>query len=58
MAPGDFGSLTPGKCADMILVKGDPMQHISDIRHVDLVIKNGELYHPAEMYRAFGIRPE
>jgi imidazolonepropionase-like amidohydrolase len=54
----ELGSITPGKYADMILVNGDPTQHISDIRHVDLVIKNGDLYRPSEMYRAFGIRPE
>lgn len=42
----------------MILVDGDPTQHISDIRHVGTVIKNGELYRPAEMYPAFGIRPD
>jgi imidazolonepropionase-like amidohydrolase len=54
----DFGSITPGKYADMILVNGSPTEHISDIRHVDAVIKNGEVYRPSEMYPAFGIRPE
>ncbi len=54
----DFGSITPGKYADMILVNGDPTERISDIRHVDLVVKNGELYRPSELYQAFGIRPE
>jgi imidazolonepropionase-like amidohydrolase len=54
----DLGSITSGKYADMILVNGDPTQHISDIRHIDLVIKNGELYKPPEMYRALGIREQ
>jgi imidazolonepropionase-like amidohydrolase len=54
----DFGSITPGKYADMILVNGDPTQHISDIRKVDLVVKNGDCYRPSELYQAFGIRPE
>lgn len=54
----DFGSVTPGKYADMILVNGDPTKQISDIRHVDTVIKNGVVYKPAELYPAFGIRPE
>jgi imidazolonepropionase-like amidohydrolase len=52
----DFGSISPGKYADMILINGDPTKRISDIRHIDLVIKNGEIYTPAEMYPAFGIR--
>ena len=42
----------------MILVSGDPTNNISDIRHVDVVIKNGDIYRPAEMYPAFGIRAE
>jgi imidazolonepropionase-like amidohydrolase len=54
----DFGSVTTGKYADMILVNGDPTKQMSDIRHVDTVIKNGVVYKPAELYPAFGIRPE
>jgi len=54
----DLGSIAPGKYADMILVNGDPTKNISDIRHIGLVIKNGEMYKPSEMYPAFGIRPE
>ena len=54
----DLGSVTPGKYADMILVNGDPTRQMSDIRHVDTVIKNGLVYKPAELYPAFGIRPE
>lgn len=54
----DFGSIETGKYADMVLVDGDPVKNISDIRHIDLIIKNGEVYKPSEMYAAFGIRPE
>jgi hypothetical protein len=54
----DFGSVAPGKYADMILVNGDPTQRISEIRRVDTVIKNGVVYKPAELYPAFGVRPE
>jgi imidazolonepropionase-like amidohydrolase len=54
----ELGSITPGKFADMVLVSGDPTNNISDIRRVDVVIKNGDVYRPAEMYPAFGIRPE
>jgi Amidohydrolase family len=54
----ELGSITPGKFADMILVSGDPTNNISDIRRVDVVIKNGDVYRPEEMYPAFGIRAE
>ncbi len=52
----ELGSITAGKYADMILVNGDPTKNISDIRRIDTVIKNGEVYRPSEMYPAFGIR--
>jgi cytosine/adenosine deaminase-related metal-dependent hydrolase len=54
----DFGSVTAGKFADMVLVNGDPTARISDVRHVDTVIKGGAIYKAAELDRAFGIRPE
>jgi imidazolonepropionase-like amidohydrolase len=52
----DFGSVSPGKFADMILVNGDPTANISDIRHIEMVIKNGAVFRPAELYPEFGIR--
>ncbi len=54
----ELGSIIPGKFADMILLSGDPTTNISDIRRVDVVIKNGDVYRPAEMYPAYGIRAE
>jgi imidazolonepropionase-like amidohydrolase len=42
----------------MILINGDPTKHISDIRQIDLVIKNGEVYRPSEMDAALGVRAE
>lgn len=53
----DLGSIAPGKFADMILIDGDPTKNISDIRRIDTVICNGEIYHPAELYQAIGVRP-
>jgi len=54
---GQLGSITPGKYADLILVNGDPASDIHQIRNVEVVVKNGDLYRPAELYQAFGIRP-
>jgi imidazolonepropionase-like amidohydrolase len=42
----------------MILVNGDPTKHISDIRKVDMVVKGGAVYKPAELYPAMGIRAQ
>jgi imidazolonepropionase-like amidohydrolase len=51
------GSIAPGKLADVILVAGDPSINISDIRRVETVVRNGVVYHSADIYRALGVKP-
>ena len=53
----DLGSIAPGKRADLVLVDGNPAEHISDIRRCRLVMKNGVLYNSADLYSAAGIKP-
>jgi imidazolonepropionase-like amidohydrolase len=53
----DLGSIAPGKLADLTLVDGDPVANISDIRKTALVVKDGVLYRPAELYSALGVEP-
>jgi imidazolonepropionase-like amidohydrolase len=53
----DRGSVAVGKLADLVLVDGDPTTRISDIRRTSLVVKNGIVYMPDEIYRALGITP-
>jgi imidazolonepropionase-like amidohydrolase len=38
----DVGTLTPGKYADIIAVRGDVLEHIDLLSRVDLVIKRGK----------------
>jgi imidazolonepropionase-like amidohydrolase len=40
----DRGSIAPGKRADLVLVRGNPAEAISDIRRTELVIKSGVLF--------------
>jgi imidazolonepropionase-like amidohydrolase len=40
----------------LILVNGDPVANISDIRKIDTVVKGGAVMYPAELYPAMGIR--
>jgi imidazolonepropionase-like amidohydrolase len=40
----DFGSLEPGKVADLVVLDGDPLRHIRNTTSIDLVMKGGELY--------------
>jgi len=53
----DLGSVTPGKLADVILVNGNPATNISDIRKTQLVVKDGVIYKPAELYTELGVAP-
>jgi imidazolonepropionase-like amidohydrolase len=40
----DAGSIQPGRYADLIAVKGDPLQDITRMEHVDWVMKDGTVY--------------
>lgn len=53
----DLGSIEVGKLADVVLVDGDPVATISDVRKTSLVVKDGAVYRPAEIYAALGVRP-
>ena len=53
----DLGSIAPGKQADLVLVDGDPTKNISDIRKTVLVVKDGVLYKPSELYSELGVTP-
>ncbi len=50
----ELGSIDVGKKANLILVEGDPIKNISDIRKVSTVMKNGNLYDPKAMYQSYG----
>jgi imidazolonepropionase-like amidohydrolase len=39
-----FGSITPGKSADIIAVSGDPLTNIGLLEHVAFVMKEGKVY--------------
>jgi imidazolonepropionase-like amidohydrolase len=40
----DIGSISPGKYADVVAVKGDPLADISLLEKIDFVMKGGEIY--------------
>lgn len=48
------GSLMPGRDADLIIVEGDPLHRIRDIRNVRVVIKGGRVYDPVALHRLAG----
>ncbi len=48
------GSIEAGKQADIIIVDGDPLTNISDVRKVTTVIKAGKIYDPVALHRMVG----
>ncbi|HEX4872314.1 MAG TPA: amidohydrolase family protein [Nevskiaceae bacterium] len=53
----ETGTLTVGKRADLILIAGDPLQDIRQLRQVALTIHGGRVYRPERLYAELGIRP-
>lgn len=53
----DAGTIQAGKRADLVVLAGDPLQDISAIRRVDLVITGGRAFDPADLWRAAGFAP-
>ena len=41
---GKLGEITAGAFADIIAVKGDPLNDISALQHVIFVMKDGKVY--------------
>ena len=54
---GDSGTIEAGKRADLILVDGNPLENISDIRKVSSVVANGRMYSPAKLWQSVGFKP-
>lgn len=48
------GSIEEGKQADLIIVDGDPLKNIRDIRNVTTVIKAGQVYDPGKLHTLVG----
>jgi imidazolonepropionase-like amidohydrolase len=53
----DSGTIEVGKRADVILVDGNPLENISDIRKVSSVFAAGKMYQPAALWTSVGFKP-
>ncbi len=51
----DYGSIAPGKVADLVLVNGRPAERVADLRNVERVVRAGRVYDPAALLEATGI---
>ena len=53
----DLGSIDKGKYADFFLVPGDPTKSLKELRRIRMVVSDGVVYFPSEIYPWFGIQP-
>jgi hypothetical protein len=50
------GSITVGKDADMVLVDGDPLKDVGDVRYSVKVVRSGIVYDSGPVFEASGIQ--
>lgn len=53
----DYGSITTGKVADLVIVNGQPAERITDLRKAEFVLRAGRMYAVRDLYAAIGVRP-
>lgn len=42
----ELGSVEEGKLADLVLIRGNPLQDLKNLREIELVIRRGKFFHP------------
>jgi imidazolonepropionase-like amidohydrolase len=53
----EAGTLVVGKRADLVLIQGNPLDRISNVRNVRWVVTNGRSFSPAPLWRSVGFQP-
>jgi hypothetical protein len=48
----DYGSITPGKIADIIVVNGQPAEQVADLSRIELVLRAGRAFAPDDLRAA------
>lgn len=52
----DYGSIVAGKKADLILIDGNPVENISNIRRIEWTMKGGNIFYAEELYSSSSIK--
>lgn len=51
-ADDEVGTVEPGKLADCVIVNGDPLADIREMRNIALVVKGGQMWEPGQLLSA------
>ena len=54
----DYGSISPGKMADLAIVNGNPAERITNLRRTERVVRAGRVYESKALYQAVGLNPK
>jgi imidazolonepropionase-like amidohydrolase len=54
---GEVGTIEVGKRADLVVLGGNPLETIANIRRVRSVISQGRMYDCGQLWRVVGFRP-
>jgi imidazolonepropionase-like amidohydrolase len=55
---GEVGTIEPGRRADLVVLRGNPLEAIANIRTATHVITAGRMYETAPLWRAVGFQPQ
>ena len=53
----DLGTVEAGKLADLVIVEGNPLERIGNIRNTKFVVAEGKLYDCAQLWQSVGFKP-
>jgi len=53
----DLGTVEAGKLADFLVIDGDPLADVRNLRKVVTVVQGGRAYDPASLWRMVGFTP-
>jgi hypothetical protein len=51
----DLGTVSEGKYADFVIIDGDPLTNMSDIRNVVTVVKDGKVFDSKKLFAEVGV---
>jgi imidazolonepropionase-like amidohydrolase len=53
----ELGTIEPGKRADLVILNGDPLADVSNVRKTSMVVARGRAYDSAALWKLVGFKP-